>query len=76
MVWTQSSIAPYDNIDADAILRKIEYACRTCYQSYDKTSEGSAERLIRSCISRGHESILEHASLTFTITCDRSVLAQ
>ena len=76
MVWTQSSIVPYDNIDADAILRKIEYACRTCYQSYDKIGEGSAERLIRSCIKRGHESVLEHASLTFVVTCDRSVLAQ
>ena len=76
MVWTTSSIVPYDIIDADAILRKIEYACRTCYQSYDKTGEGSAERLIRNCIQRGHESILEHVSLTFTVVCDRAVLAQ
>lgn len=63
-------------IDAANVLSKIEYACRTCYQSYDKISEGSAERLIRSCIKRGHESVLEHSSLSFKIICDRSVLAQ
>lgn len=76
MKWVTSNIAPYEPVDADNVLRKIEYACRTCYQSYDKIGEGSAARLISSCIKRGHESVLEHASLTFVITCDRSVLAQ
>ncbi len=63
-------------IDAGQILKKIEYACRTCYQSQDKITDGSAGKLIRNCIKRGHESVLEHASITFKVVCDRATLAQ
>ena len=70
-------ILPYatidEEIDAKAIIKKVERACRTCYRSEDKIEEGSAERLIRSCIKRGHHSILEHGSITFRIVCDRGV---
>lgn len=72
--WIESAVSVEDeNLDATALLRKIERACRTCYRSEDKVAEGSAERLIRSCIARGHESPLEHASITFRIICDRGV---
>ena len=70
-------IIPYatidEDIDAQAIIKKVERACRTCYRSEDKIEEGSAERLIRSCIKRGHHSILEHGNITFRIVCDRGV---
>ena len=70
-------ILPYatidEEIDAKAIIKKVERACRTCYRSEDKIEEGSAERLIRSCIKRGHHSILEHGNVTFRIVCDRGV---
>ena len=70
-------VLPYatidDEINAKAIIKKVERACRTCYRSEDKIEEGSAERLIRSCIKRGHHSILEHGSVTFRIVCDRGV---
>jgi len=46
----------------------IEEAGRTCYLSLDRMSEGSEAGFIRSCIRRGHHSILEHASATFRIT--------
>jgi len=42
----------------------IEKAARVCYDSWDKIESGSAEKLIRSCIKRGHHSILEHANIT------------
>ena len=45
----------------------IEQAARTCYLSFERTGEGSAERLVRSIIRRGHHSVLEHASATFRI---------
>lgn len=63
-------------IDTEWTMKHIEKAARTCYQSYDKAGEGSAERLIRSCIKRGHESIIEHVSVSFRIVCDRGVLAE
>lgn len=46
----------------------IEQAARTCYDSGDKICQGSAERIIKSCIKRGHLSVLEHASATFRIS--------
>ena len=57
-------------------LRIIESAARTCYKSEDKIGEGSAEKLIRHCIARGHESVLEHVGFTLRIVTDRGVLAE
>ena len=57
-------------------LRIIESAARTCYKSEDKIGEGSAEKLIRHCIRRGHESVLEHVGFTFKIVTDRGVMAE
>lgn len=55
------------------MLATIEKAARTCYQSWDKIKDGSAEKLIRHCIKRGHESVLEHVSISVRIICDRGV---
>lgn len=51
----------------------IERAARTCYKSEDRIAEGSAEKLVRSCIRRGHESILEHSILTVRFVTDRAI---
>jgi thymidylate synthase (FAD) len=71
--WIRSAVLLEDDVRPAEIIGKIERACRTCYKSEDKICEGSAERLIRSCIKRGHHSILEHANITFRIICDRGV---
>lgn len=76
MRWINSSIKLEDEINSKQILQKIEKACRTCYQSLDLIQEGSAEKLIRSCINRGHESVLEHGNITYRVVCDRGVLAE
>lgn len=73
MRWINSSVKLEDEINSKQILQKIEKACRTCYQSLDLIQEGSAEKLIKSCIDRGHESILEHAVITYRVICDRGV---
>lgn len=74
--WINSTINWYEKPDADKVLRKLEYAARTCYRSFDKIGEGSAEKLLSGAIKRGHESILEHAQFTFEVICTRDVLAQ
>jgi thymidylate synthase (FAD) len=51
----------------------VAFAARTCYASHDQANIDSDERLIRSVVKRGHESVLEHASITFEITCSRVV---
>ncbi|MCP4631513.1 MAG: FAD-dependent thymidylate synthase [candidate division Zixibacteria bacterium] len=46
----------------------IERACRTCYLSFHRYKPPhSAVELIRKVISKGHHSVLEHASATFRI---------
>jgi thymidylate synthase (FAD) len=45
--------------------RLIEEAGRTCYQSGARITDESAGKFIKMLISRGHLSVLEHASATF-----------
>ena len=55
----------------------IERAARECYDSLDKVKEGSAAKLVRGCMSKGHYSITEHASASFRISeVSRALLAQ
>jgi len=42
----------------------IEMAGRTAYQSRDKITEGSAVKFVEMIRKRGHESVLEHSSMT------------
>ena len=50
----------------------IERAGRTCYKSEGKIKDGSVDRFIRGLIKSGHESVIEHGSVTVRIICDRS----
>ena len=52
--------------------RRIELAGRTCYKSEDKITEESSDKFCRNIIKRGHESVLEHCSITVKIVCDRA----
>lgn len=60
-------------VDRDRILKHIERAGRTCYKSEGKIGEGTAAAFVRSIVKRGHESVLEHVSLTVRVVCDRGV---
>lgn len=60
-------------IDGAEILKRIEKAGRTCYKSEDRITEESAENFVLTLIERGHESVLEHASITVRFVCDRGI---
>lgn len=60
-------------IDGAEILKRIEKAGRTCYKSEDRITDESAENFVRMLIERGHESVLEHESLTVRFVCDRGI---
>lgn len=62
-----------DNLDGEAILKKIERIARVCYKSEDKIGEGTAEKMVKSLIKRGHEAMLEHYSFSVKFICDRGV---
>ena len=60
-------------INGAEVLRQIERAGRTCYKSEALMNETSAEDFVRMLIKCGHESVLEHASITVLFVCDRGV---
>ncbi len=55
------------------ILKKIEKIGRVCYKSENMITDNSAERFISSILKRGHESVIEHESITVRFICDRGV---
>jgi thymidylate synthase (FAD) len=56
----------------EGIEQHIERCGRTCYKSEDRITDTSADRFIRHLIQRGHESVLEHATVTVNILCSRA----
>lgn len=60
-------------IDGAEVLKRIEKAGRTCYKSEDRITAESAKVFVRKLIERGHESVLEHESITVRFVCDRGV---
>lgn len=59
-----------ENYDGIRIMKNIERACRTCYRSEGLITEDSYKKLLKNCINRGHESILEHEKITIRMRCD------
>jgi len=62
-----------DEATAWKMMRTIEMAGRTCYKSEYKMTNDSAEKFVRMIIKRGHESVIEHVSLTVRFVIDRGV---
>ena len=60
-------------IDGAEMLKRIEKAGRTCYKSEDRITEESAKSFVQKLIERGHESVLEHESITVRFICDRGI---
>ena len=69
----EPSVELVDDFDAAAIMQKLERAGRVCYKSESNIKDDSAEKFIRGIIKRGHESVIEHAAVSFKIVCDRGV---
>ena len=66
-------IIEVEKVDYTRIMKNLERACRTCYRSEDKITDESYKTLLKNCINRGHESILEHEKITVRMTCDIGV---
>lgn len=50
------------------ILSRLEMIGRVCYNSEHKIGHGTAEKFVANLIKSGHESVLEHSTLTFQVT--------
>lgn len=55
------------------VLDTIEKVGRTCYKSENLITEDSAEGFVRRLIQRGHEAMIEHASVTLRFFNDRGI---
>lgn len=62
-----------EKYDGKKIMKNIERACRTCYRSEGNITDNSYKNLLKNCINRGHESVLEHEKITVRMTCDIGV---
>lgn len=73
MIITAPEIRIVSGNDYQAMLEKLERIGRVCYKSEANIKEGSAEKFIGNIIRRGHESVIEHESVTVSVVCDRGV---
>lgn len=62
-----------EDYDGKKIMHRIERACRTCYRSEALITEDSYKTLLKNCLNRGHESILEHEKVSIRMMCDLGV---
>ena len=67
------SVILEDEIDGQAILKKLERIGRTCYKSEGNIKEDSAEKFVKNIMNRNHMSVIEHESISVRIICDRGV---
>ncbi len=73
MIVINSSFEIIDDINGNEILNKLEKIGRTCYKSEDKITQDSSKTFIKNIIKRGHESVIEHESISVKVICDRGV---
>lgn len=73
MILLHPSFEIQGNIDGIEILKSIERAGRTCYKSESYITDDSAKQFVANLIKSGHESVLEHSSVSVRVICSRSV---
>lgn len=54
------------------LVEHVERCGRICYRSEERITEGSAEKFVGRIRRSGHESVLEHASVTAIVVCSRA----
>lgn len=62
-----------DKINGEEILKKIEKCGRICYKSEDRTTNDSCKKFVAGLIKSGHESVLEHVSITVKFIISRAI---
>ena len=65
--------AELEVFDPVTAMKKLERIGRVCYRSEDKITDESYKGFLRGLISRGHESVLEHVSVTAYLTVNRAI---
>lgn len=77
MRLVEAEMKPVSGTESPAeVIAKIERAGRVCYQSEPSGVPEKADAFIRRLIKMGHESVIEHHSITCSVTCSRSCAQQ
>lgn len=63
-------ITPFNR---ECVLKRLELIGRTAYKSEDKITEDSASKFVKMLVSKGHEAVIEHCSMTVKFICDRGI---
>jgi len=63
-------VLPFDAVD---MMKRLELIGRTAYRSEANITQSSADEFIRRLIYKGHESVLEHGSITVRMVVDRGI---
>ncbi len=61
------------SLPPEDVLQRIESIGRTCYKSEDRITGDSAADFVRMILKRGHDSVIEHASMSVRFIFDRGV---
>ena len=69
----KTSFVTESDIDSSKILKDLERYGRVCYKSEHLITEDSAKEFIGRILKSGHESVIEHVSITVRVICDRGV---
>ena len=60
-------------INGEIVIKRLEQCGRVCYKSENSITADSANQFLKGIIKRGHESVLEHCSLTVKFIVDRGI---
>lgn len=60
-------------VDGDAMLKRVERIARVAYKTEEYIKEGSDRVLLNKILKSGHESVIEHESVTVIWKVDRSM---
>lgn len=71
--FVASTTHELDEFSALAMMKHVERCGRICYKSEGNITEDSYKKFLANLIKRGHESVIEHASVTAIVTVDRGV---
>ena len=65
--WPETTIKMFS-----LAMEHVERCARVCYKSEDRITDGSATRFVEKIRRSGHESVLEHVSVTAIVVCSRA----
>jgi thymidylate synthase (FAD) len=65
-----------ETTNVEGILQHIERCGRVCYKSEERITDSSSEKFVRNLVKSGHESVLEHSSISIGIVCSRAASHQ